>query len=126
MAGNKKIEIEYTIRSSPAILYNFLTTASGLAQWFADTVDIETGVCTFGWNGSEDTAHVVEESENEFIRYQWDYSDEDEYFEFRISKSEVTGDTILTITDFVHESEVDGQMRLWDSQVKMLTQQVGG
>ena len=125
-SGNLLFQLEYSIRSSPGILYEFLTTPSGLAQWFADSVDIYDHHCSFVWEGIEETAAIIDSIPDEYIRYRWDNSDEDEYFEFRISKNEITSDTILTITDFASESEMKDQKMLWDSQVKLLTQQIGG
>jgi uncharacterized protein YndB with AHSA1/START domain len=125
-SGNLLFQLEYTIRSSPAILYEFLTTPSGMAQWFADKVDITDHHCTFEWEGVENHATIIDSIPDEYIRYRWDNSDEDEYFEFRISKNEITGDTILTITDFASEAEMKDQKLLWDSQIKTLVQQVGG
>lgn len=125
-SGNLVYQLEYTIRSSPAILYEFLTTPSGLAQWFADKVDIYDHKCIFEWEGIEETATIIDSIEDVYIRYKWDDSDEDEYFEFRISKNEITGDTILTITDFASELDIKDDKLLWDSQVKLLVQQVGG
>ncbi len=125
-SGNLSFQLEYTIRSSPAILYEFLNSSSGLAQWFADSVDINDHHCSFVWEGVEESATIIDSIPDEYIRYRWDNSDEDEYFEFRITKNEITGDTVLTITDFASESEIKDQKMLWDSQVKLLTQQVGG
>lgn len=126
MAGAQKYTLEYSVRSSPAILFNFLTTPSGLAQWFADKVDINEVECTFEWEGSADTAYIVEQEENEFIRYRWDYQGEEEYFEFRITKSEVTGDTILLVTDFADDFDREEEQMLWDKQIAVLKQQLGG
>lgn len=125
-SGNLVYQLEYTIRSSPTILYEFLTTPSGLAQWFADKVDMYDHKCIFEWEGVEETATIIDAIEDIYIRYKWDDSDEDEYFEFRISKNEITGDTILTITDFASEQDIKDEKLLWDSQVKLLVQQVGG
>jgi len=125
-SGNLLFQLEYTIRSSPTILYEFITTPSGLAQWFADKVDINDHHCVFEWEGVAETATIIDSIPDEYIRYRWDSSDEDEYFEFRISKNEITGDTILTITDFASENAMKDQKMLWDSQVKTLIQQIGG
>ena len=119
-------ELEYVVRSSIPILYKFLTTPSGLAQWFADEVDINEGVYSFNWEGSSEEAELLDEEEDEFVRYRWMESDDDEYFEFKIGRSEVTGDTILYITDFEDERFVEDQERFWDSQIKQLRQQIGG
>jgi len=37
----EKFELEYIIKSSPAILFNYLSTPDGLSQWFADNVNIK-------------------------------------------------------------------------------------
>lgn len=119
-------ELEYVVRSSIPILYKFLTTPSGLAQWFADEVDINEGIYSFNWEGSSEEAELLDEEEDEFVRYRWMESDDEEYFEFKIGRSEVTGDTILYITDFEDERFVEDQERFWDSQIKQLRQQIGG
>ena len=126
MAKKVAYQAEYVIRSSPGILYGFLTTPSGLAQWFADGVDIEESKCVFTWEGYDEVAIILDAIESEYIRYKWEESEDDEYFEFKIEKAEVTGDTILIITDFAYDFEIDDQKLLWDSQVKQLIQQIGG
>lgn len=123
---NIKFEMEFDVKSSPGILYDFLTTPSGLAQWFADDVDINEDECSFSWEGAEDIAYILESEENVFIRYRWEYQDDEEYFEFRIGKSEITGDTILYITDFAPDYDVEDQKLLWENQIRMLKQQIGG
>lgn len=123
---NKQFELEYTIRSSPSILYNFLSSTSGLSQWFADEVKSRDNKYFFTWDGSEEMAEVIEQTDNEFIKFRWEYSPPDEYFAFQIQKSEVTNDTILIITDFAPEDEVSDQKMLWDSQVSVLIRQIGG
>jgi hypothetical protein len=117
--------VEYTVRSSPQILYEFLSTTSGLQEWFADLVVQRDGVYSFSWNGSEEKAQVVDKTQDEFIRFHWVGSPHNEYFEFRIRKSEVTSETVLLVTDFAEKSEVKDQMQLWDSQLKDLFHRIG-
>lgn len=117
--------MEFVIKSSPVILFNFLSTTSGLSQWFADHVDYKDDVYSFFWNQSEDKAILLEKEENSFIKFRWDYDEPEYYFEFRIERSEVTGDTILIITDFADDIDKKDQVRLWESQVKTLLQQIG-
>lgn len=126
MAKNVPFTLEYSFRASPTILYNLVSTPSGLAMWFADTANFIDDECIFSWEGAEDVAYIVDSLENEFIRYRWDYMDDDEYFEFKLSKSEVTGATILTVTDFGLESDLEEDKLLWDKQIKQLATQVGG
>ena len=117
--------LEYPVRCSPTILYDFLSTASGLQEWFADKVDDRDGIFTFGWNGTDDKAEVLEKEENSFIRFHWLHAPKDEYFEFRIEKSEVTNQTILVIADFADKKDIKDQTQLWEYQVKDLFHRVG-
>jgi uncharacterized protein YndB with AHSA1/START domain len=117
--------LEYPVRCSPAILYEFLSTPTGLQEWFADQVDEKDGVFYFGWNGTSEEAELVEMEENKFIRFRWNYMDKAEYFEFRIDKSEVTNQTILIITDFADKKEIKDQSQLWEYQVKDLFHRIG-
>jgi uncharacterized protein YndB with AHSA1/START domain len=128
ISGRKSYKVEYTIKSSPAILFDFVTTPSGLVLWFADKVDINGDDISFSWKGAgaEDNAVILEWIEEYRVRYRWDWMEEDEFFQFRIYKNEVTRDTILEITDFADEKEIPDQIRLWDSQIKRLTQSIGG
>ena len=117
--------LEFPVRCSPAILYEFLSTPVGLQEWFADRVDQRDQTFYFNWNGSTDTAEVVEQFENEYIKYRWDYYPADEFFEFRIEQSSITNETILRITDFADKNELRDQERLWNSQVSDLKHRIG-
>jgi len=123
---NKKFTLEYAIRSSPAILFEFVSTPSGLAQWFAEGVNQHQDVFIFTWEGNKQRAKMVEQLENEMIRFRWENSANDEYFEFKITHTEITGDTILYITDFANPKELGDAQKLWDSQVHELKLRIGG
>ena len=118
--------MEFIFRASPTILYQFLTSPATLIRWFCDTVDIEEGLYTFSWEGSEEQARLVDDVEDERIRFVWEDADEGEYLEFRMEKSPVTGETILELTDFADIDEVEDQKQLWESQFKVLRQETGG
>ncbi len=117
--------LEYPVRCSPAILFEFLATTTGLSEWFAESVDERDGTFYFGWNGSYEEAEVVDQEQDKFIRFRWTASPKNEYFEFRIEKSEITNQTILVITDFAEKREVKDQTQLWDYQVKELFHRLG-
>lgn len=124
---SKKIRytLEYPVRCSPGILYEFLSTSTGLQEWFADKVEDKDGIFSFAWNGSAEEAEVVESEENKSIRFHWTNSPVDEYFEFSIEKSEVTNQTILVINDFADKKDIKDQSRLWETQVKDLFHRLG-
>jgi len=109
--------IEYPVRCSPNILYDFLSTPAGLQEWFAEKVDERDTVFSFSWNGSVEKAEVLEAEQNKFIRFHWLHAPQNEYFEFSIEKTEVSSQTILIIKDFAEKKEIPDQSRLWGVQV---------
>jgi uncharacterized protein YndB with AHSA1/START domain len=117
--------LEYPVRCSPSILFEFLSTPAGLQEWFADKVDERDNIFFFSWNGSSQTAEVLESQEEKFIRFHWLDAPKEEYFEFSIEKSEITNQTILVVKDFAEKKEVKDQSMLWDYQVKDLFHRIG-
>jgi uncharacterized protein YndB with AHSA1/START domain len=119
-------EIEFLFRASPTILYKFLTTPACLVRWFCDAVDVTEDEFVFEWNGSQEVALVIDDIEEERLRFKWEDAPDNEYLEFRFEISPVTNETILTIRDFCDEDEVEDQKKLWTSQVEMLRRETGG
>ncbi len=117
--------LEYPVRCSPAILYDFLRTPTGLQEWFADKIDEKEDQFSFSWNGVEEKAKLIDSEQDKFVRFRWDYMTKDEYFEWRIDKSEVTNQTILIISDFAEKKEIKDQSQLWQYQVKELFHRLG-
>jgi len=127
---SKKIPftVERTFRSSPSILYNFLTTPSGLVQWFADYVDLDPNgeVFTFEWNGEEQKAIDLAYEDDEFVKLQWEDEEDDKiYFEYKIKVTDITKETILTVTDFAEKADIESSKELWNSQLKDLAKALG-
>lgn len=125
MSKKQLFTLEFPVRCSPSILYEFLSTPAGLQEWFADKVDERDNVFSFSWNGTTDKAEMTEKEHDKFIRFSWTHMPKEEYFEFRIEKSEVTNLTILIIKDFAEKSEIKDQSQLWDYQVKELFHRLG-
>jgi uncharacterized protein YndB with AHSA1/START domain len=117
--------LEYPVRCSPSILYEFLSTPAGLQEWFADKVDERDNIFFFSWNGSSQKAEVLESQEEKYIRFHWLDAPKEEYFEFSIEKSEITNQTILVVKDFAEKKEMKDQSMLWDYQVKDLFHRIG-
>ncbi|MDC6388673.1 START-like domain-containing protein [Maribacter sp. PR1] len=120
-----KFEIEYVIQSSPQLLYQYLVTPSGLSEWFADNVNSRGEKYIFIWDGSEEEAKLLKRKSDEFVRFAWEESDDDSYFELKIIVDEITKDVSLFITDFAEEDEVDEAKMLWENQVSDLKQVLG-
>ncbi len=119
------VKVEYLLRTSPALLHQFFTQPSSLVRWFCDEVDVHgDDVYTFSWSGYGEEAKLAEDVEEELVRYNWIDRD-DEYLEYRISISPITGETILEITDFCDEDEVEEQKALWETQINQLKKNTG-
>jgi START-like superfamily domain len=119
--------LEYPVRCSPVILYEFLSTPAGLQEWFADRVDFRDNVFSFSWNGTVEKAEIVDKKQDEYVRLRWLNGGhaKDEYFEFQIQISEVTNETILIVKDFADKKEISDQSQLWDYQIKDLFHRIG-
>ena len=65
MSKKQLFTLEFPVRCSPSILYEFLATPAGLQEWFADKVDEWDNVYSFSWNGEKpDKAEVVEKEQD--------------------------------------------------------------
>jgi hypothetical protein len=117
--------LEFPMRCSPQILFEFISTPVGLQEWFADEVNQRENQYSFTWNGAIDQAELLEEFENEYVRFRWDYYKPNEFFEFRIEQSPVTNETIFKITDFAEKNELKDAERLWNQQVNDLKHRIG-
>lgn len=127
MSDKVKYELEFVVRSSPKLLFNYLSTPSGLSQWFADNVNSRGEMFTFIWDGSEEQAKLITKKANQSIKFQWvDDEGTDAYFEFCIQIDDITKDVSLMITDFADEDELEEARLLWESQVDDLHSILGG
>lgn len=121
-----KFEIEFVIRASAEMLYEFISTPSGLSEWFCDDVNIRNEIYSFMWEGQEQKAKVVKEIPESLIRFQWLEKMDGSYFEFRIQRDELTNDISLMITDFAPDKgEEESSRLLWNSQIDKLLHVLG-
>lgn len=125
MTKKVKLRLEYPIKASPALLYNYISTPSGLSEWFADDVDLYNNQYKFKWGNDEQVAEVVKKSNNKYIKFRWIDSPVDEYFEFEIVVDELTDDVALIVTDFVDPTDQANAAQLWESQIHELKMSLG-
>lgn len=126
MSEKQQYQLEFVVKASPKLLFNFLSTPSGLSEWFADDVNSRGEKFTFFWEGAEEEAIVLSKKANQHMRFKWSSSEDDEsYFEFRIEIDDLTEDVSLIITDFADEDEMEEAKLLWDSQIHSLLGALG-
>lgn len=123
-----KYEMEFPIKVSPTLLYQYLSTPSGLSEWYADNVNSRGEFFSFIWEGSEEKAKLLSKKSPERIKFRWMEDEEDGldyYFELRIQVDEITQDVSLIVTDFAEEDEIEEGKMLWDNMISDLKQILG-
>ena len=128
MDDKVKYELEFPIQASPSLLYNYISTPSGLSEWYADNVNSRGEIFTFIWDGSEEQAKLLNKKNGERVKFRWLEHEEDDlscYFEIRIQVDEITKDVSLMITDFADDDEVEESKMLWENMISSLKQVLG-
>ncbi len=126
MASKNIFQIEFPIRSSLRILFNQISTPSGLSEWFADNVNINGKNYTFIWDGDEQDAELLNKKNNQSIKFRWADEPKDTYFELKIVVDDITQDISLIISDFAEDEEDEEEAKLlWNKQIEKLRQSIG-
>ncbi len=127
MSDRIKFEMEFPIKVSQKLLFQYISTPSGLSEWFADNVNSRGEIFIFIWDDSEESAKLIRKINNEKIQFQWlDDEQTDYYFELRIQFDEITKDVSLIVTDYGEdEEEVEESKLLWTNQISDLKKVLG-
>jgi uncharacterized protein YndB with AHSA1/START domain len=126
MERKVKYEMEFPIQVSPSLLYQYISTPSGMSEWYADNVNSRGQLFTFIWEGSEEQAKLLGKKSGERIKFRWvDDEDTDYFFELRIQVDDITKDVSLMITDFAEEDEVEEGKMLWENMIANLKHILG-
>ena len=128
MDDKVKFDIEFPIQASPQLLYQYISTPSGLSEWFSDNVNSRGELFTFIWDDSEEKAKLLIKKSGERVKFRWLVDEEDGltcYFEIRIQVDEITKDVSLMVTDFAEEDEIEETKMLWTNQISSLKHILG-
>jgi uncharacterized protein YndB with AHSA1/START domain len=123
-----RYEIEFPLNSSPQLLYQYISTPSGLSEWFADNVNSRGEFFTFIWDDTHEKARLASKKTNERIKFKWldeQDKDTDYFFELRIMEDEITKDVSLVVVDFAFEDELSESKLLWENQISDLKHVIG-
>ena len=121
-------ELEFPINSSPALLYQYISTPSGLSEWFSDNVNSRGEHYTFIWDDSEEKARVTAKKTNERIKFKWldDNNEDTDYsLELKIVEDEITKDVSLVVSDFALKEDIKEATLLWENQISDLKHVIG-
>ncbi len=121
-----KFELEFVVHASADMLYGYISTPSGLSEWFCDDLNIRNGIYTFIWEEQMQQARLLKTVELQLVRFQWVDKTDGSYFEFRIQRDDLTNDISLIVTDFGEtHAERESSKLLWHSQIEKLMHVIG-
>lgn len=131
MANKKrKLVCEFEINASTKMLYPYIYTAGGLAQWFADDVTVdEDKNFNFIWDGKDHKAKMAAHRVNGFVRFEFipdEENDDPGYFEIRLEMNELTESVFIKIVDYSEYDDEEELRDLWGGLVGDLKEIVGG
>ena len=128
MENKIRYELEFPLNSSPQLLYQYISTPSGLQEWFADNVNSRGEFFTFIWDDTEENARLASKKTGEKVKFKWvddSKADTEYYFELRILEDEITKDVSLMVVDFAFQDELEESKLLWENQVSDLKHVIG-
>lgn len=121
-----KYVLEFPIQASPHLLYQYISTPSGLSEWFADNVNAKGERYVFVWEDAQEEAKLLRKKLEESVKFRWEAATEDTFFEIRISVDDITKDVSLVVTDFVQDAQdLEEAKLLWKNQINDLKHILG-
>ena len=125
-----KFVTEFELRSSPKVLFPYISTPSGLEQWYAEKVTVlPDHRYDFQWDGDSHIAKQTSLRIDKAVRFEFENTSEDEldndHVELKLEVSELTQTTFLRVVDYSgnkDEAELDS---LWDGFIDNLREIVG-
>ncbi len=128
MDNKIRYELEFPLNSSAQLLYQYISTPSGLQEWFADNVKSRGEFFTFIWEDTEENARLASKKTGEKVKFKWvddNKKDTEYYFELRILEDEITKDVSLMVVDYAVEDELEESKLLWENQISDLKHVIG-
>lgn len=121
---------EFEFKASRKMLFPYITTPSGLTQWFADDVTVnEDQVYTFSWDDEQTQARLAAQRLNKFVRFEFlDESDEEPrpVIEMQLDENDLTGTVFLNVNDSVTADDEEEFRAIWNQMADSLREIVGG
>lgn len=112
------------------MLFPYVSSASGLSQWFADDVNInEDKEYIFIWDGEPNKARMVSHRANSYTKFVFEDTDgsgDPNYVEFKLEENDLTQSTYLKITDHSEMDDLEELEDLWSFMITNLKEIVGG
>jgi uncharacterized protein YndB with AHSA1/START domain len=131
MVKNKFVA-DYQINASKKIVFNYLSTASGLEEWFADEVKInEDKTYIFNFDDEDHYARLASQRSNSHVKFEfYDPKNPEEsdhsFIEFKLEENELTQTLFLKVIDYSDSYEDDELVAIWEGMIGRLKDIIGG
>jgi uncharacterized protein YndB with AHSA1/START domain len=122
---------DYQLNASKKIVYAYLSTASGLQEWFADVVRIDEDK-NYIFNFDQEDHFAKQTTLKANLHIRWDFFDpknvgmaKESFIEFKLDETELTHSLFLKVIDqsnFYSFDELDG---IWEGLISKLKQTIG-
>ncbi len=126
MTKRVKYTFEYNFIAKAELLYNYISTPYNLTTWFADDVQINGDTLTFTWNGSSESVKIDKLVMKKKVVYIWTDRDGEENLSFHIESDDVTGGTMLLVSDYDDDDQIEEANMWWDGAIQRLKRVIGG
>ena len=121
-----KYQLEFPMKCSTTLLFEYIVTSSGMSEWLADDVVERGDKFTFIWGDQEESANLIRYKEESFVRFRWEEDEGTKYYwELAINVDDVTSDVALVITDFAEENELEHSKLYWENLIEALKKIIG-
>ena len=131
MIKNKFVS-DYQINASKKIVFHYLSSASGLEEWFADEVKIDQDKnYIFDFDNEEHYAKLASLRLNSHVKFEFfdpknpDATD-NSYIEFKLEENELTQTLFLKVIDYSDVSDEDESVSIWEGLIGRLKEIIGG
>ena len=131
MVKNKFVA-DYQINASKKIVFHYLSTASGLEEWFADEVKInEDKNYIFNFDNEDHYARLASQRSNSHVKFEfYDPKNPDEsdhsFIEFKLEENELTQTLFLKVIDYSDGYDDDELVAIWEGLIGRLKDIIGG
>ncbi len=122
-----QVVLEFPIKCSPGLIYNYINSASGLQEWFAHKVVTKSRVdYVFRFDDGQELKATLEKAvSNKLCRFHFENTPADEFIEMEIIVDELTEDVAIKVTEFCNEDERREVEEVWHTQIETLKDVIG-
>ena len=129
--AKQKFVGEYPINASRKMLFPYLSTATGLCQWFADDVNINNidKTLIFIVDGEERIAVIDSINKNRYVKFRFlldgEKPKENDTLEFRLEVNDLTQEVFVRVEEYTESDDLEESYQIWDNLLAQLKEIIG-